>query len=407
VESIIGKINQTSDVLNNFKRRKKILNIPLLDLKAQHEPIRLEIMNALEKAIDSNAFILGAEVKKLESQVACYSNTKFAIGVSSGTDALLISLMGLGIGPGDEVVTTPYSFFATAGVIVRVGAKPVFVDIDPVTFNIDPQKIEKAVTSRTKAIIPVHLYGQCADMDPVLKVAQKYQLEVIEDAAQAIGAEYPGKRRAGSIGKLGCLSFFPSKNLGALGDGGMVVTNDELLSEQIRILRVHGSKPKYYHRVVGGNFRLDELQAAILNVKMNYLDEWTRQRQQNALYYDKLFMESGLIHKSELRLPKAVYADSGLKHYHIYNQFIIRVKDRDNLRNYLQKKGIATEIYYPVPFHLQECFGSLGYREGGFPEAERAAKETFAIPVYPGLTSEQQNYVVETIREYYSSYYEN
>lgn len=381
------------------------MNIPLLDLKAQHEPIRMEIMNALAKAVDSNTFILGPEVKKLESQVASYSNTKFAIGVSSGTDALLISLMGLGIGigPGDEVVTTPFSFFATAGVIVRVGAKPVFVDIDPVTFNIDPQKIEQAVTSKTKAIIPVHLYGQCADMDPILKVAERHQLEIIEDAAQAIGAEYPGKRRAGSIGKLGCLSFFPSKNLGALGDGGMVVTNDEVLSERIRILRVHGSKPKYYHQFVGGNFRLDEIQAAILNVKLSYLDEWTRQRQQNALLYNKLFMESGLIEKSGLQLPKAVYADNGLKHDHIYNQFIIRVKDRDNLRNDLQKKGIGTEIYYPVPFHLQECFRSLGYQEGDFPEAERAAKETLALPIYPGLTSEQQKYVVETIRKYYSS----
>ena len=403
VASNIGKINQTSSVFNHFERRKTVLNIPLLDLKAQHEPIRMEIMNALDKTIASNTFILGPEVKKLESQVASYSNTKFAIGVSSGTDALLISLMGLGIGPGDEVVTTPFSFFATAGVIVRVGAKPVFVDIDPTTFNIDPQKIEQAVTSRTKAIIPVHLYGQCADMDPILKIAQKYQLEIIEDAAQAIRAEYPGKRRAGGIGKLGCLSFFPSKNLGALGDAGMVVTNDEVLSERITILRVHGSKPKYYHRVVGGNFRLDELQAAILNVKMNYLDEWTRQRQQNALYYGKLFMQSGLIQKSELHLPKAVYAEDGLKHYHIYNQFIIRVKDRDNLRNYLQQKGIATEIYYPVPFHLQECFRPLGYHEGDFPEAERAAKETLAIPIYPGLTSEQQNYIVETIKEYYLS----
>jgi len=379
------------------------LKIPLLDLKAQHEPIRTEIMNALAKAVDSSTFILGPEVKKLESQVASYSNTKFAIGVSSGTDALLISLMGLDIGPGDEVVTTPFSFFATAGVIVRVGAKPVFVDIDPVTFNIDPHRIEQAVTSKTKAVIPVHLYGQCADMDPILKVAERHQLGIIEDAAQAIGAEYPGKRRAGSIGKLGCLSFFPSKNLGALGDAGMVVTNDEGLSERIRILRVHGSKPKYYHQFVGGNFRLDEIQAAILNVKLSYLDEWTRQRQQNALLYNKLFRESGLIEKSGLQLPKAVYAENGLKHDHIYNQYIIRVKDRDKLRNDLQKKGIGTEIYYPVPFHLQECFRSLGYREGDFPEAERAAKETLALPIYPGLTPEQQKYVVETIKEYYSS----
>ncbi len=379
------------------------MNIPLLDLKAQHEPIRVEIMKAISKVIDNNTFILGEEVKKLENQVASYSNTKFAIGVSSGTDALLISLMGLGIGPGDEVVTTPYSFFATAGVIVRIGAKPVFVDIDPVTFNIDPQRIENAITARTKAIIPVHLYGQCADMDPILRIAQKYQLGIIEDAAQAIGAEYPGKRRAGSIGKIGCLSFFPSKNLGAFGDGGMVLTNDEVLYERIRILRVHGSKPKYYHSVVGGNFRLDELQAAILNVKMKYLDEWTRQRQQNARLYNKLFMESDLSEKSGMRLPEAVYADNGLENYHIFNQFIIRVKDRDGLRGHLQKSGIAAEIYYPVPFHLQKCFDSLGYREGNFPESERAAKETLALPIYPGLTQDQQKYVVDTINAYFMS----
>lgn len=378
------------------------MNIPLLDLKTVHEPIRIEILKAIEKVIESNTFILGPEVQKIENRVATYCNTKFAIGVSSGTDALLISLMALGIGHGDEVITTPYSFFATAGVVVRVGAKPVFADIDPVTYNIDPEKIDKAVTSRTRAIIPVHLYGQCADMDPILKLREKHDLEIIEDAAQAIGAEYRGKRPAGSIGKLGCLSFFPSKNLGALGDGGMVVTNDEILAQRIRVLRVHGSKPKYYHQWVGGNFRLDEVQAAILNVKLNYLDAWTKQRQENAFHYNKLFKESGLIRKSGLRLPEPVYAGNGLNHYHIYNQFVIRVKDRDHLRNYLKQKGIGTEIYYPVPFHLQECFRSLGYREGDFPEAERAAIETLALPVYPGLTYEQQKYIVESIQEFYT-----
>jgi len=378
------------------------VNIPLLDLKAIHEPIRTEILSAVEKVIESNTFILGPEVQKIENRVAAYCNTKFAIGVSSGTDALLISLMALGIGHGDEVITTPFSFFATVGVVVRVGAKPVFVDIDPVTYNIDPGKIEKAITSKTRVIIPVHLYGQCAEMDPILEIAEKYNLEVIEDAAQAIGAEYPGKRPAGSMAKLGCLSFFPSKNLGALGDGGMVVTNDEILAQRIRVLRVHGSKPKYYHQLVGGNFRLDEIQAAILNVKLNYLDGWTKQRQENAFHYNKLFKESSLIQTSGLRLPEPVYAGNGLKHQHIYNQFIIRVQDRDHLRNYLKQKGIDTEIYYPVPFHLQACFRSLGYREGDFPEAERAAKETLALPIYPGLTYEQQKYVVEVVKEFYS-----
>lgn len=378
------------------------MNIPLLDLKAVHEPICIEILSAIERVIESNTFILGPEVQKLEDRVASYCNTKFAIGVSSGTDALLISLMALGIGSNDEVITTSFSFFATAGVIARVGAKPVFVDIDPVTYNIDPKKIEKAVTSRTRAIIPVHLYGQCAEMDLILKVAGKYNLGVIEDAAQAIGAEYRDGRRAGSMGKLGCFSFFPSKNLGALGDGGMVVTNDEILAQRIRILRVHGSNPKYYHQIVGGNFRLDEVQAAVLNVKLNYLDDWTRQRQENALHYKRLFKESGLMQESRIDLPKAVYADNGLQNYHIYNQFIIRVQGRDQLRNYLKQKGIDTEIYYPVPFHLQECFRSLGYGEGDFPEAEGSAKETIALPIYPGLKYEQQKYVVEAICEFYT-----
>ena len=381
------------------------MNIPLLDLNAVHEPIRIEILGAIERVIESNTFILGPEVQKLEDRVASYCNTKFAIGVSSGTDALLISLMALGIGSNDEVITTSFSFFATAGVIARVGAKPVFVDIDPVTYNIDPDKIEEAVTHRTKAIIPVHLYGQCAEMDLILKVAGKYNLGVIEDAAQAIGAEYRDGRRAGSMGKLGCLSFFPSKNLGALGDGGMVVTNDEILGQRIRILRVHGSNPKYYHQIVGGNFRLDEVQAAVLNVKLNYLDDWTRQRQENALHYKRLFKESGLMQESRIDLPKAVYADNGLQNYHIYNQFIIRVQGRDQLRNYLKQKGIDTEIYYPVPFHLQECFRSLGYGEGDFPEAERSAKETIALPIYPGLEYEQQKYLVEVTKEFYSNPY--
>lgn len=378
------------------------MKVPLLDLKAQHDPIQKEILQALEQVIQSQAYILGPDVKKLEERVASYCQTQFGIGVSSGTDALLISLMALGIGPGDEVITTPYSFFATAGVIVRLGARPVFVDIDPVTYNIDPGKIEQAITTKTKAIIPVHLYGQCADMNPILKIAEHHHLMVVEDAAQAIGADYRDRRRAGSMGALGCLSFFPSKNLGALGDGGMVVTNDATLAEKLRILRVHGGKPKYYHKIVGGNFRLDALQAAVLNIKLNHLENWTKGRQKNAERYVSLFKESGLIEKVGLLLPKAIYADAGVFHPHIYNQFVIRVRERDRLQESLKQNEIGTEIYYPVPFHLQECFRPLGYKEGDFPESERAAKETLALPIYPELTYEMQSKVVDTIREFYS-----
>jgi dTDP-4-amino-4,6-dideoxygalactose transaminase len=309
--------------------------------------------------------------------------------------------MALGIGPGDEVITTTFSFFATAGVIARVGAKPVFVDIDPVTYNINPQLIGPAITSRTKAIMPVHLYGQCADMEPILALARKHSLDVIEDAAQAIGAEYRNGKRAGSMGTMGCLSFFPSKNLGALGDGGMVVTNDSALAEKIGVLRTHGGKPKYYHEIIGGNFRLDTLQAAVLGVKLKYLDEWTERRQQNAKRFLKLFKESELIEKVGLRLPDAVYADAGVPHYHIYNQFIIGVPDRDRLRDYLKQKEIGTEVYYPVPFHLQGCFRSLGYREGDFPVAERMARETLALPIFPEINSAAQAEVVGQIKKFY------
>jgi dTDP-4-amino-4,6-dideoxygalactose transaminase len=310
--------------------------------------------------------------------------------------------MAIGVGPGDEVITTPYSFFATAGAVARLGAKPVLVDIDPKTYNIDPAKIGNAITPHTKAIIPVHLYGQCADMGPILDLAQRHKLKVIEDAAQAIGSEYRDGRRAGSMGTVGCLSFFPSKNLGCLGDGGMVVTNDNDLAERIKVLRVHGGKPKYYHKMIGGNFRLDTIQAAVLNVKLNYLDDWTRRRQGNAQRYETLFLQSGLVQKRNARLPDPVYRESGAKHYHIYNQFVLRVDKRDELMAYLKEKGIGAEIYYPVPFHLQECFRYLGHKEGDFPESERAAKETMAIPIYPELTAEQQEEVVTAILGFYS-----
>ncbi|MCP9451776.1 MAG: DegT/DnrJ/EryC1/StrS family aminotransferase [Nitrospira sp.] len=376
--------------------------VPLLDLKAHHEPIREQILNALEQTFASSQFILGPDVGKLEERVAAYCQAQHGIGVTSGTDALLLSLMALGVGPGDEVITPCYSFFATAGVVARLHAKPVFVDIDPVSFNIDPSKIEAAVTPKTKAIIPVHLYGQCAEMEPILDLARRYGLFVIEDAAQAIGAEYKDGRRACSMGTVGCLSFFPSKNLGCLGDGGMVVTNDRDLANRLKILRVHGSHPKYYHKMIGGNFRLDTIQATVLNVKLNYLDGWTKRRQDNAERYRSLFQQSGLVRRGVVRLPEAVYRESGVKHHHIYNQFVLRVERRDELMAHLKQNEIGAEIYYPVPFHLQECFGYLGYREGDFPEAERAAKETLAIPIYPELTVDQQTQVVEAIASFYA-----
>ena len=375
--------------------------VPLLDLNAHHEPLRQEILAALEKTFRSNAFILGPDVGKLEERVAAYCQAMYGIGVTSGTDALLLALMALGIGTGDEVVTTPYSFFATAGVIVRLGAKPVLVDIDPTTYNIDPAKITSVLTDKTKAIIPVHLYGQCADMAPIMDIAKRHNVSVIEDAAQAIGSEHRDGRRACSMGTIGCLSFFPSKNLGCLGDGGMAITNDSELAERMRILRVHGSKPKYYHKVIGGNFRLDTIQAAVLNVKLNYLDGWTKRRQENAERYELLFRQSGLVERGKVRLPEAVYRSEGVKHYHIYNQFVLRVERRDALMDHLKQKGIGAEIYYPVPFHLQECFQYLGHKKGDFPESEWAANETIAIPIYPELTQAQQTEVVESITAFY------
>ncbi len=371
--------------------------VPLLDLKAQYETIKDEVREAIDRVLASQRFILGPEVEAFEEEIAAYSQTKYGIGVSSGTDALLVSLMATGVGPGDEVITTPYTFFATAGSIARLHAKPVFVDIDPLTYNIDPEKIEAAITPRTKAIIPVHLYGQMADMDPIMEIAERHGLYVIEDAAQAIGAEYKG-RRAGSVGHLGCFSFFPSKNLGGFGDGGMVVTNDADLAERVRILRVHGAKPKYYHHVVGGNFRLDAIQAAVLRVKLRHLDEWTAARQRNANRYRELFREAGLLERGEaITLPH----DAGWGR-HIYNQFVIRVpKRRDELKAYLGENGIGSAVYYPVPLHLQKCFADLGYKAGDFPESEKATHETLALPVYPELSAYQSAVVVDSIRRFF------
>lgn len=380
------------------------MHIPLLDLKAHHAPIQDEILAAITRVVQSQAFILGEEVVTLEEQIASYCQTKFGIGVSSGTDALLLALMAVGIGSNrEEVITSPYSFFATAEVIVRIGAKPVFVDIDPISYAMDPAKIERVITPKTKAIIPVHLYGQCADMKPILDIAQRHNLAVIEDAAQALGAAYPDGRRSGNMGTVGCFSFFPSKNLGAMGDAGMVVTNDAALADRLRTLRVHGAEHKYYHRLLGGNFRLDAMQAAILNVKLKYLDDWTRQRADNASQYESLFNTSGLLETKQVQLPTAVYAHAGIDNHHIYNQFVIRAQQRDQLRTHLREHGVASEIYYPVPLHLQECFGNLGYHEGDFPETERAAHETIALPIYPELNDEQQAYIVGIIRSFYTN----
>jgi dTDP-4-amino-4,6-dideoxygalactose transaminase len=361
------------------------MQVPLLDLKVQYAKIKKDVLAAVGEVLDSQICIGGPKVAELERQIAAISDCKFAVGVSSGTDALLISLMSLGIGGGDEVITTPFTFFATAGCIVRVGAKPVFVDIDPKTYNINPSLIEKAITKKTKAIMPVHLYGQMADMDAIMDIAKRHNLYVIEDAAQSISSTYKGKK-AGSIGTCGCFSFFPSKNLGGIGDGGMVVTNDEKLYHILFIMRNHGSEPKYYHKFIGGNFRLDPIQAAALLVKLPYLNEWSAARRKNAEYYNKKF--AGTI----IRTP---YISSDCQT--IYNQYVIRIPNRDKIIEHLKKQKIGCEIYYPVPLHLQKCFEYLGYKKGDFPESEKAAKEVLALPIYPELTDQMKDCVVEVI----------
>ena len=368
------------------------LQVPLLDLKAQYVTIQSEIRAAIDRVCESQHFILGPEVSALEEELAQVCGARFAIGVSSGTDALLVALMALEVGPGDEVVTTPYSFFATAGVVARLGARPVFVDINPNTFNIDPTAIPAKLNARTKAIIPVHLYGQCVDLTQLLSLAQERNVPIIEDAAQAIRATDTHGNQAGTTGAMGCFSFFPSKNLGAFGDAGMVMTRDEKLADSLRSLRVHGGKPKYYHPVIGGNFRLDALQAAVLRVKLPYLEAWTAKRRENAARYRNLITRADLL--DWITLPQ----DSA---GHIYNQFNIRVPDRDQLRDFLNERGVGTEVYYPLPLHLQECFQQLNYRPGDFPHAEAAAQESLALPIYPELTEEQQRYVVDLIQEYF------
>ena len=363
--------------------------VPLLDLQAQYRPLRAELLTAIERVCDSQRFILGPEVEQLESELARALESRRAISVSSGTDALLAVFMALGIGHGDEVVTTTYSFFATAGCISRLGATPVFVDILPETFNIDPDGVRAALTPRTRAIVPVHLYGLCADMDPLLDIAADAGIPLIEDAAQAIGATYKG-RPAGSMGMAGCFSFFPSKNLGAFGDAGLLTTNDEALAHEVRLLRSHGAEPKYFHKRIGGNFRLDALQAAILRVKLPHLDGWSARRRANADRYDRLFRESAAADRVTLPVR-----DPDCEH--IFNQYVVRVPDRDAVRARLDAAGIGSEVYYPVPFHLQECFARLGYRKGDFPVAETASAETLALPIYSELTEAQQREVVNSV----------
>jgi dTDP-4-amino-4,6-dideoxygalactose transaminase len=374
------------------------MQVPLLDLKAQYSTIKSEIEAAIAEVMESQHFILGPKVEQCERAIAKYSTCEYAVGVTSGSDALLACLMVENIGSGDEVITTPYTFFATVGAISRLGATPVFVDIDPLTYNIDAAQIAEKITRKTRAIIPVHLYGQMAEMDPIMALAEKHGLIVIEDAAQAIGSEYKG-RRAGSIGHYGCFSFFPSKNLGAAGDGGMIVTNDAQRAEKLKVLRAHGSKPKYHHKVVGGNFRLDALQAAIVSAKLPHLDGWTAGRQRNANLYDRLFAEAGIAGSGTGKTPGVVLPKIVMNR-HIFNQYVIRISQRDQLQAYLQKRRIGTEVYYPVPMHIQECFAYLGYTTGAFSESERAAKETLALPIYPELAEAQVRYVVDCIRDF-------
>lgn len=377
------------------------MKVPLLDLKAQLTSLGQEIKNAVNEVIDSTAYIMGPKVEELEKKMAEYCGVKECIGVSSGTDALLIALMALDIKQGDLVITTPYSFFASAGVIARLGATPVLVDIDPQTFNMDPEKLREwfsknpTQASKVKAVMPIHLFGQCADLTPILEIANSHNIPVVEDAAQAIGASYPtkdGVKKAGSMGLIGCFSFFPSKNLGCLGDGGMVSTNDSALAEKLRKLRVHGSKPKYYHSLIGGNFRLDPIQAAVLIVKLPHLEACHQKRRDNAHFYDET------INIAKIKKPTLAYG----REHHIYNQYVLLVDEkRDELRDFLTKNNIGNEVYYPVSFHEQECFKYLGYKKGDFPVSEHNARNSIAIPIYPELTQEMQTYVVEKLKEFY------
>jgi len=367
------------------------MQVPLLDLNRQYMTIKKGIDDAVMAVLDHCKFINGPEVKKLEEEVAAFCSVKYGIGVNSGTDALLIALRACGVTSGDEVITTTFSFFASAGVISRLGAKPVFVDINADDFNMDHTKLEAAITPKTKVVMPVHLFGQCADMDPILEICRKHNVKVVEDAAQALSAEYKGKK-AGAIGDFGCFSFFPSKNLGAAGDAGMIVSSSEKEEDFTRTLRVHGAKPKYYHSHIGYNSRLDTIQAAILSVKLKSLPQWSEKRREHAAIYDKAF--------ADVELVTTPHAKDG--NYHIYNQYTIVVPDRDGLRDHLKEKKIGCEMYYPVPLHAQECYKELGYAEGSMPVAEKMAKSVLSLPIFPELTSDEQQYVIESVREFYS-----
>ena len=372
------------------------MRVPFLDLKIQYAAIKGEIRRAIDEVCDTQQFILGPQVRRLEGEVARYCGASCAVGVSSGTDALLLALLALGIGPGDEVITTPYTFIATAGSIARSGARPVFVDIDPARLTIDPKLIADRITKQTRAIMPVHLFGRCAEMEPICALAAQHQLAIIEDAAQAIGAEDERGRRAGCIGLLGCFSFYPTKNLGGFGDGGMVVTSESSLAATLSALRDHGSSTKYLHSRLGGNFRLDELQAALLAVKLQYLDRWTEQRINNAIRYDALFRTRDL--ERQIQLPEISKHER-----HVFNQYVVRVPRRDELIRFLESQGIGHDIYYPVPLHLQACFEYLGYKEGDMPVSEQAAKEALALPIYPELTLSMQECVVDAFQTFYGS----
>ena len=396
------------------------MKVPLLDLKPQYNLLKKELDEALLSVAESQRFILGPVVEKMEKKFCDLLKCEHALGVSSGTDALLVALMAIDIKPGDKVIVPAYSFFATAGVVARLNAIPVFADIDPVTFNINPDDFKKKISAKTKAVIPVHLYGQSCEMDTIMEIAEKHNIKVVEDAAQAIGTQYKDGKCVGTIGDIGCFSFFPSKNLGCFGDGGLVTTNNRELADKLRILRVHGGFPKYYHKMIGGNFRLDAIQAAVINVKLPHLNSWSEARRKNARLYNKLFIEADLTedigrisfdNKNKVLLPKAVYKSDSRKseignpksdivNYHIYNQYIIRIQKRDEVRKFLLKNEIGTEIYYPVPFHQQDCFSNLGYRTGDFPVSESAANTSLALPVYPGLSEEQIKYVVSKINEF-------
>ena len=369
------------------------MNVPLLDLKAQYRTIKSEVMQAIEAVCDEQGFVLGPRLTAFEEATAQYIGSRYAIGCASGSDALLLSLMAMGVKAGDEVITIPFTFFATAGAVSRLGAKPVFVDIQPDTFNIDPTLMERAITPRTKAIIPVHLFGQCADMVAINEIAKRKKMYVIEDACQAIGASQ-GNKRAGILGDTGCFSFFPSKNLGGFGDGGLITTNDKALADSMAMLRVHGSQVRYLHEAIGFNSRLDALQAAVLQVKLKYLDQWTEGRRRNAERYRQLFAQAK--HADRVTLPPTAPGN-----FHVYNQFTVRVPKRDELRTFLKEKGVGSEVYYPLPMHLQNCYRDLGHQKGSFPLSERAAEEVMSLPIYPELTEAQQSYVVEMIAEFY------